>query len=500
MVLCSRVTNVLLVRQNSWQKSSRRMADGRLGGASGAIREVSRGHCTMRRFLLFMALVVVLAGCSHSMRPDLERLYSSTATNWNQPPVVLIHGILGARLRDRETKQEKWPGSIWNILLSDYRDLSLDIDSYTLRPRSSEIEAYDITDQAAGQDFYGAIIRTLALAGGYHQGTLGVKNSMRSRNYYVFYYDWRYDNVDSARALDRFISQIQDDYGDPNLKVDIVAHSMGGLLTRYYIRYGTQDVLNGNEFNVTGAGGEKVRKVVLLGTPNFGSLSAVQSLTVGHQIGLTRIPPEVLATMPSIYQLLPHALNSWMVTTDGKPLERDIFDTQVWRAFQWSVFDPEVEQRVISSRGSKRTGVEYLETLQRFFEKSLERARRFTWSLSVPEGDCHVEYIVFGGSCLLTPARIVVEEREGDSAACYFPSDIQHKNPQIDYFRLMLEPGDGLVTKSSLLARDMLDPAVPRHHDSFFPLHSSIFLCEKHDQLTGNINFQDNLLQALLSQ
>lgn len=44
-----------------------------------------------------------------------------------------------------------------------------------------------------------------------------------------------------------------------------------------------------------------------------------------------------------------------------------------------------------------------------------------------------------------------------------------------------------------------LDPSVKRHKYSFFPLDHTIFLCEKHNILTGNVNFQDNLLNELLS-
>jgi hypothetical protein len=92
-----------------------------------------------------------------------------------------------------------------------------------------------------------------------------------------------------------------------------------------------------------------------------------------------------------------------------------------------------------------------------------------------------------------------VEEIADESMVRLWPKAVKTQATDIDYGELMLEPGDGVVTKASLLARDSLDPAVPRHEYSFFPMAYPIFLCEKHDQLTANINFQDNLLHALLS-
>lgn len=47
-----------------------------------------------------------------------------------------------------------------------------------------------------------------------------------------------------------------------------------------------------------------------------------------------------------------------------------------------------------------------------YFEKRLERARRFLWSLTVPAKD-PLPLIVLGGDCTLTPARLVME-RSGD--------------------------------------------------------------------------------------
>jgi hypothetical protein len=55
-----------------------------------------------------------------------------------------------------------------------------------------------------------------------------------------------------------------------------------------------------------------------------------------------------------------------------------------------------------------------------------------------------------------------------------------------------------LVTKASLLGRQSLDPTVWSRGG--FPISFSFFLCSEHSDLPGNINFQDNLLNAILSR
>jgi len=203
----------------------------------------------------------------------------------------------------------------------------------------------------------------------------------------------------------------------------------------------------------------------------------------------------VLATTPSYYELFPHPLSDWLITPDGKPLERDVFDVDVWRRFQWSVFDPDVEARIRARHGDAA-----VETMHRYFEKRLERARRFVWSLTVPlPPDAKSRMVVLGGDCTPTPARLLVEEENGDSVVRLFPGDVRHKVAGVDYARLMLEPGDGEVTKPSLLARESLDPSKPRHRYIHVAMEYSFLLCEKHSQLTGNASFQDNLLNLLLS-
>lgn len=448
---------------------------------------------------LILALAVLLAGCA-TVKPDLERLYAATREGADQTPVIVIPGLLGSKMRHRDTGEEVWPGGLFKVLFSDYQKLALPIDPETLEPVDDGLEPFEITDKAIGRDFYGAILRTLEGPGGYVRGEPGEAVTGGGRRYYVFTYDWRQDMALMARDLGALVDQVRVDHGNPDLKVDVVAHSMGGLLARYYIRYGDQDVLGDNEFPVSNDGGKRIRRVVLLGTPNLGSVRTVQSFIQGKPVGFNRIPPEVIATMPGAYQLLPHGLHDWLITSDGRTLERDQFEARIWRRFEWAIYDPEIRNEILSRFDNADEAESYWQTLDAYFEKQLKRARRFTWSLTVPLPEVHVRHVVFGGDCHLTPARLLVEEIEGESVIRLWPDEIEKPLPGVDYDRLMLEPGDEAVTKSSLLARDALDPRVPRHPHSFFPLDYAFFLCEPHTALTGNIHFRDNLLHVLLSQ
>ncbi|PHS33455.1 MAG: hypothetical protein COA95_00285 [Methylophaga sp.] len=434
--------------------------------------------------------------------PDLHRLYMESMMVTDQPPVILIHGVLGSKLRDKKTHKDLWPGGASRLFLHDYSDIAFDIDSDTLIPMSNNIEAYAISESAVGKDFYGKIVRTLGDSAGYKLAKVGEKVDPKQKNYYVFHYDWRQDNVISAGQLADFIDQIQLDYGDPDLKVDIVAHSMGGLIARYYIRYGKQDVVGDNDFDkkITMYGGDHVRRVILLGTPNLGSVKTLNLFINGVDIGFKQIGTETLATMPSLYQLFPHPLNNWIVNGKGQPLDRDLFDVEIWRRFQWSIFDPQVRQRILAKFDSKDEGDKYLATLERYFEEQLERARRFVWSLTIPLPANHPKLTIFGGGCTLTSARIVVEEVEGESLIRMYPKEITQAVAGVDYDALLLEPGDGSVTKASLLGRNILDPSIKRHEYIFLPVKQSFFLCVSHNSLTGNLNFQDNLLNTLLSR
>jgi pimeloyl-ACP methyl ester carboxylesterase len=451
----------------------------------------------LARCLALAALALAACG-GNQTRPDLARLYRVGTQFADTTPVIVIPGVFGSKLRDRSTGVEAWPGTARMILFDDYRHLALDFDRTTLAVRPDNLEAFDIADAALGQDFYGKIIETLRDFGGYVRGTVGARPQPGERRYYIFPYDWRQDNVEAARGLDRLIEAIRHDYGDPALRVDIVAHSMGGLVARYYQRYGTEDVLDGRESQITLYGASRVRKLILLGTPNMGSASSLHAFLVGEAVGFSRIPQEALATLPSGYQLFPHPLVTWLIDLSGRARSDELFDGETWRRYRWSIFDPAVQARIRAARGADADT--YLDALARFFDYRLERARRFLWALSTPEPPTQIRYVLFGGDCALTPARLALEDVGGTPVARLYPDQIRSRAPGVPYAELMLEPGDGSVTKPSLLARETLDPSAPQNEDSVIPIAYWFFLCEHHTRLTGNINFQDNLLNVLLTR
>ena len=452
----------------------------------------------MRRRIAWLAVVscALFLGSCAAGGPAIEQLYPAHSANRERVPVILIPGLLGSRLSRADDGKELWPGSTRKLLTSGYEDLALRIDPETLEPLDDGLVANGLFDGAIGLDFYRRIVKELREAGGYRLSRPGSKVVQQKARLYLFSYDWRQDNVVTVRKLDELIEQIRRDYDDPYLRVDVIAHSVGGLIIRYYERYGTVDVLNGNTFPVTGLGLSKLRRVVLLGTPNQGTVTAVHKFLNGYRVGISALPTEGVATMPATFQLFPHPLVDWVVNINGKPLGFDLFDVEFWRRYGWSIFDHRIQRRM--SRHPEIWPPP--DVFERWFEKRLGRARRFVWSLMVPSGDVPlIEPLLLGADCVPTPRRLVFENIGGQSVARLRPEQIVNPMPGVDYETLMFVQGDGSVTKSSLLSRQDLDPSVPRHEQEGLETHRELFVCAGHDELTSNDGLIDSLIEHLLA-
>ena len=96
------------------------------------------------------------------------------------------------------------------------------------------------------------------------------------KNLLEFPYDWRRDNSASARRLQRLGRQWLNDWrqasGNHQAKLIFVAHSMGGLVARYFL-----EVLGG---------WKDARALISFGTPYRGSLNALGYLANGFAKGI----------------------------------------------------------------------------------------------------------------------------------------------------------------------------------------------------------------------
>jgi pimeloyl-ACP methyl ester carboxylesterase len=120
-----------------------------------------------------------------------------------------------------------------------------------------------------------------------------------AQNYIEFPYDWRRDNRVAARKLARLVppwlAQWKKVSGNNDAKVVFIAHSMGGLVARYYL-----ECLEGWRYT---------RKLITFGAPYRGSLNALDFLSNGYGKTFASFNMADLSALirsfTSVYQLLP---------------------------------------------------------------------------------------------------------------------------------------------------------------------------------------------------
>lgn len=118
------------------------------------------------------------------------------------------------------------------------------------------------------------------------------------RNYLEFPYDWRRDNRVAARRLDRSaraaLAHWRQVSGQPDAKLMLVGHSMGGLVARLFLELHE--------------GWRVTRRLVTFGTPYSGAVKALNVLANGFRPGWGPFALDfsrMLRSFTSVYQLLP---------------------------------------------------------------------------------------------------------------------------------------------------------------------------------------------------
>jgi pimeloyl-ACP methyl ester carboxylesterase len=200
------------------------------------------------------------------------------------PVIVFLPGILGSVLKLNE--KVVWPGSIFH-LHGPYPNLNELTDP--------NLVATDVIRSVCVSKQYVALIDTLAECG-FTEG----KPDGSGRRLVLCPYDWRKSNANSAKTLDQCIQKIV--VATPDAQITLLAHSMGGLVSRYY--------LESTDFSGS-AGFDKVTTLIMLATPNSGAPAALGSV-LGQRdtVFLTRDQTRQLCANPDYtgpYELLPRA-------------------------------------------------------------------------------------------------------------------------------------------------------------------------------------------------
>ena len=399
------------------------------------------------------ALAVLIAGCSSvgsynsdatfdkSLNSDTARkamAYEGIARN----PVIVIHGFLGAKLRNQKTGENVWGDfrfrDIFGIGREEkLRNLALPMaQGQPLRTITSDVEAVGLLEQAKVTilgisfklDEYEGLIAALRRSGYYAEGE-PLPADKHFASLFIFYYDWRRDLPENAARLQKFIlekrayvqAQFEKNYQIKNFDVqfDIIAHSMGGLLSRYYLRYGDQDLpADGSLPKLDWRGHNYIDKLVIVGTPNAGYLDTILEMTQGLQAapGAPVCPPAVIGTFPSYYQMMPVSGNRAVLDAahpEGK--EVDLYDPNTWIAMRWGLANPDQDDylqmllpNVSTPEARRAIALDHL-------TKCLRRAKQFTAAMrikAVPPDD--VSLFLFAGDAVPTRRTAVADRQTGE--------------------------------------------------------------------------------------
>jgi pimeloyl-ACP methyl ester carboxylesterase len=212
--------------------------------------------------------------------------------------VVMLPGITGSLLtKDGKDVWAPTGGAILNALVS----LGKNVKSLALKEDPPDVD--DLGDGVVATRVMPDIhlIPGLWKIDGYSKlksYVIKTFDVQPGKNLFEFPYDWRRDNRVSARKLHHassdWLKSWRDTSGNKDAKLVLVGHSMGGIVSRYFL-----ECLDG---------WRDTRTLITFGTPYRGSVKAVGTLANGlaKKIGpLSLDLTEMVRSLTAVYQLLP---------------------------------------------------------------------------------------------------------------------------------------------------------------------------------------------------
>ena len=426
--------------------------------------------------------------------------------------MIVIPGILGTELINPKTGETVWPSAFRTSQEGLPISPSLSANRDDLVP-GKILETVKLARVLPEIYVYRDLIDALRRYAGYRDGNWENPGADGHQDtFYVFPYDWRQDNVANARELVRRLERLKTKLQRPDLKFNVVAHSMGGLIARYAAMYGDADLPPGEDaIQPTWLGSAHISKIVMIGVPNEGSADAFATLIEGYSIteGLRRRVPllnkltaEDVVRMPSVFQLLPHSRAVMFLDENLKPVEIDLYDVEIWKRYGWSVlYADEFRRRYAGANGTNGN----VEVLDAYLEAILRRARRFHQALDSTDNLASpITLLAIGGDCEETLNSIVIlrDEKRNRWLTLTRPREFRTssgvKITKKKATEAMFAPGDGRVTRSSLLGENIFRTRDAR--TSFSLSRYAVFGCDLHGQLQRNKTLQDNTLTAIVDE
>lgn len=227
-----------------------------------------------------------------------------------QTVAVLVPGITGTTLVKKGALLPVWPDQV----IADPSNAVNLLTQSGLEPGHPILYTPNVPPRPA----YAALIAYFQSLG-YEYVTQSESLPQTSGNVLVgFGYDWRQPNEQTAALLEAMLAQISSTYG-PACNIWLIAHSMGGLISRYVLESG---MASGAAWSVRG--------LITLGTPHLGAPLALSAITGEIDISDLLDPDLIeqyvdMPAYPSAFQLLPPAQIGFV--TDSSAQSYSIYDS-----------------------------------------------------------------------------------------------------------------------------------------------------------------------------
>lgn len=445
------------------------------------------------RWLFLLALV----GCAKGRTvQDVASAYaeSSDVAAASASSILFVPGILGSELRRRDDGAPVW--GTWGTgapqpakRAEDFVALALPpvLDGDVTRREDPEVEpggellalsmrvgAVSLRARAYPGVFEG--VMDAIARGDHHVRRLSIKDAVEGRSpLYAVGYDWRRSvTAETGWFHQDVLAAVEARQAaglDP--RVDIVAHSMGTQLVRWYLRHGTARLGPDGvvEPDPDWDPSRYVRQVILVAPPTLGEPTAFEKLVRGEALGalMPTYDPPLLATFPALFEIMPRPRDGRVVWADDGTAV-DLYDVSVWERYGWGPFAEAWDGPLSWLFPEALDRAARVASLRAHMQASLDHARRYHALMDAPQAHPGVDVHLFVGTDHPTPDVLRVDRETG---ALAWGEPI---------------PGDGTVSRRGALAEGV--------HE-WTSVH---FVPADHVAITGATPFIEDALYLLLGQ